>query len=66
MAKLTPEELSKLRSDNMKKVRAEWYEDLTEEEKFAFRSKGGKSVVNRHKFTSEAAKKAAKARWDKK
>lgn len=66
MAKLNlTDEQRRERSERMKIVRAKHYESLTEEQKFAFRSKGGKSVKNRHSFDSDTARKAAIARWGK-
>lgn len=66
MAKLTlTDEQRRQRSENMKRVRQEYYDKLPEEAKFAMRSSGGKNRKNPHKFTSETAAAAANARWNK-
>jgi hypothetical protein len=61
---LSEEERRAIRVETMRKVREKHYEKLTEEQKHAFRSKGGKSVKNRYKFNSQTGKKAAESRWE--
>lgn len=66
MAKLTlTDEQRRQRAENMRRVRQEYYEKLSDEQKFAYRSSGGKNRKVKHSFTSETAKAAAEARWGK-
>lgn len=51
------------RAENMKRIRAQYYDKYDDDTKRAWRSKGGSTNPNRNKFTAESARLAAQKRW---